>query len=66
MIKKRFNKFRKNITIADVQFIKLSVFFFAFWIASFIDINYIVGWRWIWFGLFLLFGAKPIWKFLKR
>jgi len=54
-----FAKTIKNLKLIDISLIKLSVFFFAFFVASFIDNDVLVGWRWIWLILGVLFAIKP-------
>lgn len=56
----------KKLGFWDLQFIKTSVFFFAFWIVSFFSIQSIAKYQWLWFALFLIFAIKPILKALKK
>jgi len=58
----------KKMDVWDLQFIKLSVASFILFIVSFLPqnaIDFIVGWRWVWFGLFLLTSIKPFMRILK-
>jgi len=59
---KFWNKKVKKLNFWDLQFIKASVFFFAFWVISFISVEKIIKYRWLWFGLFLIFAIKPFYK----
>ena len=65
MVIKKANQKVKNLNVVDVQFIKLSVFFFAFFLASFLG-NVLVDYRWLWLILFVIFAIKPIIKFFKK
>ncbi|MDO8517336.1 MAG: hypothetical protein Q7S33_04400 [Nanoarchaeota archaeon] len=56
----------KKLSIIDIQLIKLAVFFFAFWIASYFPNEIIMQYRWLWFGLFIVSSIKPLWKFFNK
>jgi len=49
----------KKITIADMQFIKLSFIFFGLFIAAFIKPAFLVKWKWFWLVFFIIFLIKP-------
>ncbi|MBI2105416.1 hypothetical protein HYT56_01100 [Candidatus Woesearchaeota archaeon] len=55
-----FAKTIKNLKLIDLSLIKLSVFFFAFFVASYIDNNALIGGRWIWLALGIIFVIKPL------
>jgi len=59
------NKKVKKMGFWDLQLIKASVFFFAFWIVSFFSIQSISKYQWLWFVLFLIFAIKPAYRALK-
>lgn len=61
-----FAKTIKNLKVWDVALIKLSVFFFAFFIASFIDPVLVQQYRWIWLILGIIFMIKPLALSLKH
>jgi hypothetical protein len=52
-----------DLSVLDMQLTKLAVFFFAFWIVSFIATDFIIKYRWIWFLVFLVFAIKPFGSF---
>lgn len=55
-----FAKTIKNMKLWDISLLKLSVFFFAFFIASFINAELIQQYRWIWLTLGIIFMIKPL------
>jgi len=55
----------KKLNCIDIQFIKASVLFFAFFIASFVT-NWVQKYRWLWLILFIIFALKPLYKILKK
>lgn len=66
MVKKDIKKKVEKLNWLDVQLIKLSVFFLAFFIASFIPFDFLEKYRWMWLILFVLFIIKPLYKALKK
>jgi hypothetical protein len=55
-----FAKVIKNLKWWDISLMKLGVFFFTFFIASYISSNTLIGGRWIWLILAILFSIKPV------
>jgi hypothetical protein len=67
--KKSFFKRRSNFNVLDIGLTKLSVFFFALFIISFLSgnaINGIIELRLLWLVLFVLLAIKPLIKFFRR
>ena len=54
-----FAKTIKNLKLWDISLLKLSVFFFAFFIASYVDSEALEGFRWLWLVLGIVFAIKP-------
>jgi len=61
MLEKRM----KGLKVWDISLIKLSTFFFAFFIASLIP-QIVIDYKWIWVILGILFAIKPLYKFWRR
>jgi len=56
----------KNLKFWDITLIKLSVFFIAFFIASFVNADLIQQFRWLWLTLGIIFMIKPVALALKH
>jgi hypothetical protein len=63
MLKEEVDSRLKKTNIFDIQLIKISVFFFAFWIASYIPSEFLSQYRWIWFLIFIISAIPVFWKF---
>jgi hypothetical protein len=63
MIKEEINARLKQTNVFDIQLIKLSVFFFTLFIASYISKEILTDYRLIWIIGFLICAIQPFWKF---
>ena len=52
----------KNLDWIDIQFIKLSVLFFSFWIVTFMNQRFLIDYRWLWLILAVIFAIKPFYR----
>ncbi len=64
-LKKFLKKEVKKLNWLDFYLLKISVFFFAWFITTFLNLNIIVNYRWLWFVLFFIFGITPICKLIR-
>lgn len=61
-----FGKDIKNLKFWDLQLIKVAVFFFTLFVASFINAELLVRYRIIWLALFVVSAIKPFIKIIGR
>ena len=54
-----FAKVVKNMKWWDISLIKLGMLFFAFFVASYISAEILIGGRWIWLILAVIFSIRP-------
>lgn len=59
-------KAMKNLTVWDIQFIKLSCFFLGFFAAAFFSESFLYSYRWLWLALTIIFAIKPMYAALAR
>lgn len=58
----KVNQKTSKLNWLDLQLIKLSVLFFAFWITTFMDYSFLVNYKWLWLILAIFFAVKPAYR----
>lgn len=58
----KVNQKTSKLNWLDLQFIKLSVLFFAFWIITFMNYSFLVNYKWLWLILAIFFAVKPAYR----
>lgn len=53
----------KQTNLFDVQLMKLCVFFFTLWVATYIPTQFLVSYRVVWLVAFIVFAIPLFYKF---
>lgn len=61
-----FGKTVKKLDAFDIQLMKASMFFLGLFIASYIPVDILVKYRWIWLAVTIALAIKPIIIMLKH
>lgn len=62
MKKEELKKCIMHAEFFDIPLIKLSVFFFTLFIASYISKDLLIKYRFVWILGFLIFAIRPFWR----